>query len=136
MNAKLQQYNCNTMQNYKNLLLLLKGGANRRCMKLHNNGLIPILRLEGSTDRSAPRQAVIMRRTDGTVFGLVVDALAEVPEVADSDIRALGAGEMARDGLASHIVPGARRGDGRTGMLLVLDVDRIAEPVRAFARSA
>ena len=105
-------------------------------MKLHNNGLIPILRLEGSTDRSAPRQAVIMRRTDGTVFGLVVDALAEVPEVADSDIRALGAGEMARDGLASHIVPGARRGDGRTGMLLVLDVDRIAEPVRAFARSA
>ncbi|WP_342363278.1 chemotaxis protein CheW [Terrarubrum flagellatum] len=95
--------------------------------KLHRQAPIPVLDLAHAIGVSQQRhdedepQIVIVKTNDGPL-GLLVDSLGDIPHIAPSEIAPLA---WKNDVPATGVVRSQQRGGAETGLLLMLDVNRL-----------
>lgn len=100
--------------------------------RMFRNKLITVLRLDklisGTRESSGRDQQIVVVHTRGkTCLGLLVDALGEIPEVAEEDIQSTMTMNVASGVLVTGIVRNLQREDESGGdtMLSVIDVERL-----------
>ncbi|MCK6391215.1 MAG: chemotaxis protein CheW, partial [Azonexus sp.] len=103
-------------------------------VKMYRGNLISVLYLQRMLTPAAAipdqaRQIVVVRTQQKVCFGLLVDELGDIPEVALADIQPLGHLGSSSDALSVGVVNGMRRSNDRHGMLSVLDTDRLCHRI-------
>lgn len=106
--------------------------------KLHEGEPVPVLRLDrllGFEAGEAEERQIVIVKAAGRTFGLIIDALGPIPEIAETEIQPLRemGGRLdvpARGIVASDTVAGRDR-----GMLLLLDAERLGVRLETEARA-
>lgn len=103
-------------------------------VKMYRGNLISVLYLQrmltpGVAIPDQARQIVVVRTQNKICFGLLVDELGEIPEVALADIQPVGHFGANADALSVGVVNGMRRSNDRHGMLSVLDTERFCHRI-------
>lgn len=107
--------------------------------KLYEGQPVPVLRLArllGIPDASAQGQQIVIVRAAGRTLGLVVDALGQIPEVAETELQSLREFTAKADVPALGVVAMRDARGAPAGMLMVLDVDRFGARLESEAAPA
>ncbi len=110
--------------------------------KLHEGQPVPVLRLArllGIPDASAEDQQIVVVRTGARLLGLIVDALGQIPEIAEGDLQPLRDLNAKADIPALGVVAASDVRGQPGGMLVLLDIERlgariegeVVQPLRA-----
>jgi chemotaxis signal transduction protein len=105
--------------------------------KLHEGEPVPVLRLDrmlGFEAGEAEERQIVIVKAAGRTFGLIVDALGPIPEIAESEIQPLREMGGRLDVPARGIVASDSVAAGDRGMLLLLDAERLGVRLETEAR--
>ncbi|SIQ05856.1 chemotaxis protein CheW [Bosea sp. TND4EK4] len=106
--------------------------------KLHEGEPVPVLRLDrmlGFEAGEAEERQIVIVKAAGRTFGLVVDALGPIPEIAENEIQPLREMGGRFDVPARGLVASDSVAGGARGMLLLLDAERLGVRLETEARA-